>query len=235
MNTSSADFFKRNPVVDSLHFSGSGVIYVYLKTTWQDTAYKASSTNNYNWYDLNFIGDKYFFETKYGVFKLPTTEINKLVQNKCSDQYYIRGSLNADSVKCKIEFYCPVPKNKTEDEDEIIFTKIEIISGYKNGIKALQNDLQTAFNNYHFSKKINPNKSAMLFEVLIDNKDSCLKRIELKEGEYSEFTQFIIDELRNNCSWTPSIQGGRPVKSYSKIFVRLNKDKTITVAMPNRD
>lgn len=235
VNTSSADFFKRNPVVDSINFSGTSVVYVYLKTTWQDTAYKASSTNNYNWYDLNFIGDKYFFEKKYGVFNLPTAEINKLVQNKCSDQYYIRGSVKPDSIKCNFEFQCPLPKVKREDDNEIIFTKVETNSRYKKGVKGLQKDLETAYLSKRFSNHNEENEIPLLFNVIVDGKDSCLKRIELIEGEYSEFAQFILDELKRNCLWLPSMQSGRRVKSWVKIFVRLNKDKTITVAMPNRD
>ena len=114
----------------------------------------------------------------------------------------------------------------------MVFTKVDILSGYKNGIKELQKKIESSYRNSSLYKQNKPVETALLFDIIVDNKDSCLKRIELKRGSYSPFAQFIMDELKAACSWTPSEQGGRPVKSYSKFFFRLNKDNSITVAMP---
>ncbi len=237
VNTSSKGFFIRNPVIEKVRFytyaSRTKSIDVYPKTIWQDTAYKNWSINNYESYNLHFTGDSYFFEKKYGTFNFPDKEIVAASLNKCSKPYYIKCSADADSIKCKLEFTCPLKKEKKEgDEDEIIFTKIETLSGYKNGIKELQKKIESSYRKSNWLKQKPTVDSAFLFAIIIDNKDSCLKRIELTEGNYSPFAQFIIEELKTACSWIPSQQGGRPVKSYSKIFIRLNKDNSITVAMP---
>ncbi|MEQ1798537.1 MAG: hypothetical protein ABL872_11340 [Lacibacter sp.] len=233
VNTSSKDFFTRNPVIEKVQFNiyadSVNYISVYPKTIWQDTTYKNSYFNNYESYDLSFIGDSYFFEKKYGRFPSPNKELAAASLNRCSKPSFIKCAADADSIKCRLEFNCPVKK---EEIDEMVFTKVEILSGYKNGIKELQKKIETSYRNGSLFKKNRPVETALLFDIIIDNKDSCLKRIELKRGNYSPFAQFIMDELKTSCSWTPSEQGGRPVKSYTKIFIRLNKDNSITVAMP---
>lgn len=236
VNTSSKDFFDRNPVVKKVEFNiyseSIKYISIYLKTIWQDTTYKNSYFNNYESYNLSFTGDSYFFEKQYGNFTLPEKEFTAVVLNRCSKPYSIKCAAYADSIKCKIEFNCPIKKEETY-EDEIVFTKVEILSGYKKGIKELEKKIETSYRNSKLFKQKKSVEAALLFDIIVDNKDSCLKRIELKRGSYSHFAQFIIDELMTSCEWTPSIQGGRPVKSFTKIFVLLNKDRTITIAMPN--
>lgn len=235
VNTSSKDFFTRNPVIEKVQFNiyadSVNYISVYPKTIWQDTTYKNSYFNNYESYNLSFIGDRYFFEKQYGKFTLPVKELAAASLNRCSLPSYINCTADAGSIKCRLEFNCPVKKEE-EDEDEMVFTKVEVLSGYKNGIKELQKKIENSYRNNSQFKQKQPVETAILFDIIVDNKDSCLKRIELKRGSYSPFAQFIMDELKTSCSWTPSEQGGRPVKSYSKIFIRLNKDNSITVAMP---
>lgn len=236
VNKSSTDFFKRNPVVDTIRFfrysDGAESIDIYKKTMQQDTSQNSFSSNYYKSYDLSFLGDRYFFEKKYGAFNFPIKEINLSVHNKCSDSFYVSGTIKQGFIKYEIQFYCPVKKDTSEDE--MIFSKIEKLSGYKNGTKALQQHLQTAYIKNFTNKPRTQFDSALLFQVMI-GKDSCLQKIELIEGKYSEFAEYIMNELKNACSWEPYIKDGRPTRSYSKIFVRLNKDNTITVAMPNRD
>lgn len=237
VNTTSKDFFTRNAVIQKVRFyvyaDGTQHMDIYLKTIWQDTTYNNSYFNNYESYNLSFTGDNFFFEKQYGRFSFPDKELATASLNKCSKPSLIKCTADADSIKCKLEFNCPVKKEvKAGDEEEIIFTKVELLSGYKNGIKELQNKIEISYRNSNLFKLKRSFETALLFEIIIDNKDSCLKRIELKKGDYSEFAQFVMDELKTTCSWTPSLQGGRSVKSYTKIFIRLNKDNSITVAMP---
>jgi len=70
----------------------------------------------------------------------------------------------------------------------------------------------------------------LIYQILVDNKDTYLKRIQLIEGRYSPFEKVIMEELKHSCSWQPAMQGGRAVMSYRKIFIRLNNDKSILLA-----
>ncbi|RXK59404.1 hypothetical protein ESA94_14825 [Lacibacter luteus] len=236
-NTSSKQFFKQNTLVEKISFSnyadGSKHIDVYRKGIWQADSYNYSIPNSYESYDLNFIGDNYFFQKKYGTIRFPDREIDSLSKNKCSEFPYVRGIIYPDSIRCKIEFQCPVEiKN---DSDEIVFTKVEVPWGYEGGVKALQQKIQSAYQNKYVKSQHSSADSAFLFSILVDSKSSCLLRIELTQGNYSSFAQFFIDELRTACQWKPNLQGGRAVRSFTKVFVRLNKNQTITVAMPNEE
>lgn len=114
-------------------------------------------------------------------------------------------------------------KNEDEEDDEKVFIKKEIHAGYQNGIGVLQDQIQNAYNKKYAGAKKWPVESVLFFQVLIDNKGGCLKRIKLIEGKYTAFTEFIMEELRKACLWTPADGGGRPVTSYPKIFVQLKK------------
>ena len=233
-NNSSKQFFEQNRLVDKVFFSiysdGSQHIQVYRRGIWQDTSFNFSVPNDYESYDLNFIGDNYFFLKKYGALNFPDKELASVSKNKCSKFSYARGYIYPDSIRCKIEFRCPVETKS--DSDEIVFTKVEVLWGYRNGVKALQNKIQAAYLKSPLSNQKILADSAFMFSIVIDRKDSCLIRIELTKGNYSPIAQFLIDELRAACEWTPSMQGGRLVRSYSKIFIRLNRDRSILVVTP---
>ncbi|MCY7420422.1 MAG: hypothetical protein LH478_01630 [Chitinophagaceae bacterium] len=229
LNTSSSDFFLQNPVVDSLKVNGypynSAGVWVYSKTFWQDTSYhKLSFYGNEN-YDFDFLGDKYLFEKKYGGIDLPEEEMSVVLGKK-----YIAPTfhfiIRPDSIRRIIEYYCPEEK---DDNEEKVFTKVEVLARYKNGIKQLQSQMEHAFKESLTGIKCSRLDSVLIYKILVDSKDSCLKRIELIEGRYSPFEELIMEELKRSCSWLPSMQGGRAVMSYIKIFIRLNKDRSITV------
>ena len=235
VNNTSKQFFKKNQLADKVFFfisaNGSKSIDVYKKGTWQDTSYKFSKSTDYETYDLDFIGDNYFFHKKFGELLLPEKEIGFISKNKCASLTYARGYIYPDSIRCKVEFQCPVEiKN---DTDVIVFTKIEVPWGYKNGMKALQNKIHLSYQKKYTNKNQILTDSAYMFSIIVDKKEGCLLRIELTHGNYSPFVQFLIDELRKACEWTPGMAGGRPVKSFIKIFIRLNKDGSFLVAMPN--
>jgi hypothetical protein len=147
VNTSSRNFFIRNPIIEKVQFDiyaeSIKYISVYQKTIWQDTAYKNSYFNNYESYNLSFIGDSYFFEKQYGKFTLPEKELAAASLNRCGQVYFIKCTADADSIKCRLEFNCPVKKEET-DKDEMIFTKVEVLWGYKNGIKELQKKIENS-------------------------------------------------------------------------------------------
>lgn len=234
-NTSSKQFFERNRLVEKIFYSinsdGSKDIQIYRKGIWQDASFNFSVPSDYESYNLNFIGDNYFFLKKYGALNFPEKELASISKNKCSNSPYVRGYIFPDSIHCIIEFLCPVETKS--DPDEIVFTKVEVLWGFKNGLKALQNKIQAAYLKSHLSNRKMSADSAFMFSIVIDRKDSCLIRIELTKGNYTPVAQFLTDELRAACGWTPAMQGGRPVRSFTKIFIRLNMDGSLVVATPN--
>ncbi len=65
VNPSSKLFFEQNLLVQKIGFTfnngGSKYFQIYKKGIWQDTTYNFSQPNDYETYDLDFIGDNYFF------------------------------------------------------------------------------------------------------------------------------------------------------------------------------
>lgn len=243
LTSSSKQFFNNNPVVNKIEYhlgaGGSRMMFVYPKTIWLDSSYKKTGFDNYEYYDFGFLGDRYLFEKKYSALKLPEREMNIVLKKSCTQYSFLIVTVGADSTKCVLEYYCSTKKEADtikkddNDEEERVFIKVENRSGYKKGMKDLAHQLETAFKKKYIYNENHSIDSVLIFKILIDNRDSsCLKKIELIVGGYTSFTQIIMDELKNSCSWTPSLQGGRAVKSYSKIFVRFNKDRSITAAIP---
>lgn len=239
LTSSSKQFFNNNRVVNKIEYhlgtNGSRTMYVYPKTIWLDSTYKKTGFDNYEYYDFNFLGDRYLFEKKYSALNLPEREMNIVLKKSCNPYSYLNVIADADCTRCVLEYYCSTKNERETDDDEEeekVFIKVENKSRYKKGMKDLAHQMETAFKKKYVHTEKHSIDSVLIFKILIDNRDSCLKRIELIVGGYSSFTKIIMDELINSCSWIPSEQGGRPVKSYNKIFVRLNKDRSITAAMP---
>ncbi len=132
---------------------------------------------------------------------------------------------NPDSVNLKLESRCLT-------DDDKFFVKVELFGHYKYGMKKLEKEIQSALDKKYFPTKQNVTDSVYLFRGIIDNKYSCLKQVELTDGRASSFTDAIIDDLNALSPWIPSIQGSRSVKTYLKIYMRLNKAQSVTVAYP---
>lgn len=233
LNSTSANFFLENPVVDSIIFrtrhNGEKQVRVYTKTLWSSTAYTKSLFKIGDSYDLYLLGDNYLFEKKYGKLMLPTKEIPLLLNKRCSPSYLIEFTLYPDSIKGHLESDCPSkPIDGAEDYD-FVLNKTEHLPSFKNGNNHLQSQIQLVLANELHEVEISTLDSVLIYKVLVDPKDSCLKTIELIEGRYSPFEQMVIEVLKTYCYWLPAQQGGRTVFSYTKLFIRLNNDKSVTV------
>ena len=70
INNTSDDFFCSNPAIDKIEvyerFNGLKTLYVYVKSFVHDSSLQKKKTSNYEYYDTDFLGDKYLFEKKYG-------------------------------------------------------------------------------------------------------------------------------------------------------------------------
>jgi hypothetical protein len=226
-DTTNKNFFLRNASIDQVRFSynapNSKIIAIYFKKE------KNADANSYGdeFYNFNFIGDQYIFEKKYGRFLLPEKKIQGVLQKKCGPIFYLTLNAKPDTVSINLRSYC-APK---KDEDRV-FVKVEVWAAYKYGAKKLEERVQTALNKNNFTGTVDPADSVAIFRVMVSAKDSCLQNIELRYGTMSSFTNIVSDALKNACGWTPALQEGRKVNAYIKIYARLNKDRSITLAYP---
>ena len=229
--TSYSNFFKRNSVIDKIEFySQRGKFFsvtVFPKTIWEAKGFNYTANRNYELYNFTFMGDQYLFEKKYGHFYFPKEQIDAISRKTCDLYYYINGTITLDSIRLNLTYNCP-----SDDPEEKYFEKVEAGIGYKGGIKILKQQLEAAINQKNISLPNYSEDSVLIFNTILDNKDSSLKRIELIEGKYSAFSQIMMEVLIKSGPWFPPLQGGRPVKAYFKIFIRLHKGNSITVAIP---
>ena len=232
INNTSDDFFCINPVIDSIEVyersSGLKTLYVYVKSFDQDSSVQKRKTSNYEYYDMDFLGDEYLFEKKYGKLNLPKYVMEYALTKSLNQSCRLQTVLGEDSIRCFVECYFPI---KTGDDDDKIFTKVERGPKYVKGLQQLQNQIEAALKQKYPDGEKQPIDSVLIYKILVDRKDSCLLSIELEEGQYSSFAQIISDEVKSACSWTPADGGGRPITSHHKMFVRLNKNNSITVAI----
>lgn len=227
LNTSSKDFFKNNPVIDSIVVHHTNYL-VYLKTRWENIASSKFRQSSYDSYSSNFLGDIYLFEKKYGKLLLPEKALAILASKDCSNMCHLKVVLNADSIKCQRSCTCP-SANPPTDDYEMVFTKTEIFARIKNGTNQLQKRIHDAFKELQNGMEFASSDSVLIYKVLVDRKDSCLQSIELIEGHFCHFEQMVMDVLQHTCLWLPAEQGGRAVSYITKVFIRLNKDGNITV------
>lgn len=189
-----------------------------------------SLNNLFRYLNFNFIGDSVLFEKFYGPLQFPDTEFEEFLKNKRFDTHNSVMTVSKDSVKIKSISY-RIKKQKPK-KDEIVFTKVEIYGGYKGGAIKLKAQIQKNFDAHFSGKEIQLKDSTFIFQAIIPSKDSCLQEVRVLYGEESFFKQFIIEQLYAACQWEPAYGGGRPVKAWRRIFVRLNSDRSITVAYP---
>lgn len=228
INNTSDDFFCINPAIDSIKVYGGYSLSVFVKSVDEGGTTKKSRTSEREYFDMDFLGDEYLFEKKYGKLNLPTNVMQYALTRSRNLNCGLQTILKGDSIRCFVECYFQI---KTGDDEDKIFTKVERGPKYVKGLQQLQNQIEAALKQKYPDGEKQPIDSVLIYKILVDRKDSCLLSIELEEGQYSSFAQIISDEVKSACSWTPADGGGRPITSHHKMFVRLNKNNSITVAI----
>ena len=179
---------------------------------------------------MDFLGDEYLFEKKYGKLNLPTNVMQYALTKSLNQSCRLQKVLRRDSIRCMMECYFQI---KTGEDEDKIFTKIERGPRYSKGVMQLKKQIETALQQKYAGKEKQPIDSVLIYKIMVDKKDSCLLSIQLEEGKNSRFAEIVSDEIKSACSWTPFYAGGRAVFSYYRIFVRLNINNSITLKMPN--
>jgi len=225
MYTPLNELSRMKPAMDSLSFSvasnGTHSLMIYSKKYWQSPGY-TSATPKAECYDLNFEGDKYLLEKRWGAVPLPEMEIAFIVKHTCRDYFDLEGHWRNDSVFIQQRFRC---RENSEDE---IFEKVPWTIAFKPGKEKLKERLEKAAAQYKQMRDNITSDAVYIFRVLVAS-DSSIKSIEILEGEYSSFAGVLMDELKKSGPWTPANQGGRSVKAYLRIFVRLDPKNRLVV------
>lgn len=221
--------FLDHPVLDSIKLSvepGGRFLEVYSKKMWKSPEYD----NNFpspERYNLNFEGDKYLLHKRWGAIPLPEKAIAALQSRTCGLYFNLRGMARNDTIVFRLVYNCP------SDTTEKYFLKVETGTRYTGGKPALRLLLDNAVRQNPAVLKQMPGDSALFFKVMLSRKDSCLKAIQLTDGDYSGFARVIMEELKRSGPWLPPLQSGRPVNAYFIIFVRLKPDNTLFVDFNN--
>ena len=179
------------------------------------------------YYDLNFEGDKYLLTKKYenlDFLSLLKEQADSLVSlRKCNAQYSLNATLYRDSIVYKISQCC------SSSQQNVSYIEPYLPSARYNGnIKKLAELLEQ---NYIPIQHGIVGDSVYIFKGFVnDHPLNSLDNITLTEGIKCPFSEFISASLsKTGKSWLSMVQGGREVKSYVRIFVRLNSDKSITL------
>ena len=68
-----------------------------------------------------------------------------------------------------------------------------------------------------------------IFRMLVA-RDSSISTVKMVEGDSASLAgRLLMDELKRSGPWIPVQQGGRPVKAYMKVYVRLEPKSKLVV------
>ncbi len=212
-------FLKKNPQIENFTF-WPGYISFKTKKVWCDTSYNLVC-NDYVFFNLNFPGDVYLLNKYYSSVKIPT-EIFSILEKKTCDQYYhIETKAHNDSVFYNLKYEC-----EKDTDENLYFQKVEINTRYITSLNTLERKIEARLSQ---NLTLNPTleDSVVLIEAFLKAKDSSLLNLKIIEGNYTEFSQKVMEELKVKKMWLPSLAGGRPVNSYFKLFFRIDKNKKV--------
>ncbi len=179
-------------------------------------------------YNLEFEGDVYLFKNKYvkaGIPVIPKAEIDHMSKmQQCGSNYFLRATIHKDSIVYNFSQCCSPNKKQN-----IFVKEYKYSASYNGSTKQLEQELSKKYD----KKSSRPLGDSVLIFTSLVNKDllNNLQNIKLVTGTKSPFSDFIQKALEESGKfWIPMFQGGRPVKSFVRIYVRLNKDESITVS-----
>lgn len=230
LNTSSVDFFKANPSIDKIRQVNSGIypefIDIYTRPKKQKGKANNSSPEEFKRYNLRVAPDIYALMKEYGVPNLPEEQISISTKNRWFSSYLLDALILPDSIHLSFTFYIP---EQSENPEERVFIKVEPPRGYIGGLEKMKQHLEYEIRNKKISLKKNIEDSLLTLTLILTGRDDNIGSIELTDGTHSPFSKTIMDGLIKPDMWHTSLKDGRPIRSYFKIFIRLRKDKSLSV------
>lgn len=177
---------------------------------------------------MEFEGDKYFLSQKYdrlysllikvykdGITYIPSSFTYKNINATISKDtiFYSYLSENTTSV--------PRPKNNSN--------YIQPATYYAN-MNELSKMLTTKYHNRD-KKEMGSGYTVMFKCTVLEN--CSTKNLQLLYGYPSNFSDFIANEIKL-LKWIPENQGGKSVKSYVKVFAKMDTHHNITISYSSK-
>ncbi|OOG20039.1 hypothetical protein BWD42_09205 [Sphingobacterium sp. CZ-UAM] len=190
---------------------------------------------DHNYFDLNFEGDRFILHQDYPWLNLPNIqEVQAKYLNanlNANIKYLNKASLYRDSsvyyFSDNIDFYGKIPP-------------WGFPAKYLGDINNLQQQIATQVSSLGANALID---SVCVFELII-SRSGELKSINLIGGTESDLSNivkaiFLLKENRyfdnsKKVKWSPAIiySSGRPIETKLKVFVKVNKDKSVQILLP---
>ena len=181
------------------------------------------------YYDLEYEVDAYIFMKLYGHVHFPLSPRENTIQNdndsacnKCKISY---ARIYPDSVRCSL-----IRPSETHDfrkTDKVYAMPVKYRNIESIGKRILLYNKQT----------LKSADSIIVFRGIVD-KDGILSDIELIVGKRSVYSDQVEKDLLSLFSdlWEPArlLETGQAYPTYIKIYIRLNRDGTVTVLLSPR-
>lgn len=168
------------------------------------------------YYNLDFGGDRHFFNKNYGAFNPPAEFLDYLSSRVCEDYWYTYFQIIPDTVVANVNYSC------LDNTDGFAFEKVETnihFAGDKSKPEAM---IQEALRNVSFKD------SVYLLQTIV-NREGEMHASHVLHGNDTAVTNLIFRTLERITGWKPALQGGRSVKAYNKVFIRVLPGKKIKV------
>ena len=211
-------FFQQHPSLKEIEINN-----------WKPGAYTLGfatkdSLLKWEYFNLGFEGDKYQFEKKFGKWNFPDSLILPLIDKKA---IHYSASIKArhDSIFTKIVHYYP----KGTDE-WYFFESIKDTIGYMKGMNSLKKELQTSIQ--HISPEERMTDSVFIFTAILKT-DSTLTVKDQITSENETYAKALTAALNRSYPWKPYNHGGRKLHCYTRIYIKINNNKTVQVAIRN--
>lgn len=185
------------------------------------------------YYDLQFEGDKYLLEKRHYQIHIPVLPVLNLgyLSNigdlkRFKTRYAIKAAVYKDSIAYVFDLWS-YPDTLNSFDVRVINT-----AQYKGKTSMLSGQLEAVFRKKRMKIVTD---SVVVFRGKV-HYDGSLSEVELIGGQYGPFSEVIRQGLEESGkTWLPGIQGGRPVRSYIRIYARLQPDNRIAVDVSGRN
>lgn len=189
---------------------------------------RESADYNKESYDLEFEGDVYLLKKKYNLANIPALPKEEIAymtgMQRCRINYTLTADIYKNSVVYQFSQCCPV-----DEKNDVYITRVKLFARYTGDLKQLAETLEKRYN----EKVHRPaGDSVLIFRGFV-SRDACnyLEQVTLLEGIKSPFSDLVQQALEESGKlWVPMIQGGRYVRSYVRIYARLNGDGSLTLS-----
>jgi hypothetical protein len=211
-------FFQQHPSLKEIEISD-----------WKPDAYTLGfatkdSLLKWEYFDLGFEGDKYLFEKKFWKWNFPDSLILPLIDKKAI-HYRASVKIRYDSIFLKL-----VQKYPRGKDEWYFFEVVNDPIKYLKSMNMLEKELQTSIQ--HISPEERLTDSVFIFNALL-KKDSTLTLGDQITSENETYAKALTAILNRSFPWKPYNRGGRNLTCYTRIYIKINNNKTVRVVIRN--